>query len=283
MPLATAPRRTVNGHPKERVQAPLESYLREINETPLLKPEEEAELAYRISDGDCEARDHLVRANLRLVVNIARTFPSKGLALQDLIAEGNLGLMRAAEAFDPSLNTRFSTYASYWIKQSMRRAVQNMAKVVRLPAYMNQLLVEWRRASAKLQNELDRPPTDEEVARSLHLSQKKIKIIKKAIRIYQGVQQSEQNDTHSLNETVSENLESPESHLVRADEMQQVLELLNDLEPREAEVLRLRFGLTGENPKTLTEIGQILHLTRERVRQIEKEALRKLHEKLEEE
>lgn len=266
---------------KGRAQAPLETYLREINETPLLTAEEELRLAQRIGEGDYEARDHLVRANLRLVVNIARSFPAKGLALQDLIAEGNLGLMRAAEAFDPSLNTRFSTYASYWIKQSMRRAVQNMAKVVRLPAYMNQLLVEWRRASAKLQNELDRTPTDDEVARCLNLSPKKVKIIKKAIRIYQGQQQPEQGEGHSLNEMVAESTDRPENPLMMADELHQVLALLDQLEAREAEVLRLRFGLNGDNPKTLTEIGQQLNLTRERVRQIEKEALRKLYDRLE--
>ncbi len=283
MDLAGTPRKGPNPPIKGRAQAPMETYLREINETPLLTPEEEVQLAQRIGEGDCEARDHLVRANLRLVVNIARTFPGKGLALQDLIAEGNLGLMRAAEAFDPSLNTRFSTYASYWIKQSMRRAVQNMAKVVRLPAYMNQLLVEWRRASAKLQNELDRVPTDEEVARSLNLSLKKVKIIKKAIRIFQGVQQPEQDESGSLNDMVAESTEAPDSPLMRADELHQVLGLLDQLERREAEVLRLRFGLTGEPPKTLTEIGQQLKLTRERVRQIEKEALHKLYERLEEE
>src|ERR1700758_3816886 len=162
------------------VQSPLETYLGEINETRLLTADEEKELAYRIGDGDNEARDHMVRANLRLVVNIARSYTGKGLGLQDLIAEGNLGLLRAVEGFDPSMNTRFSTYASYWIKQSIKRAVINTAKTVRLPAYMVELLSKWRRATAELQEKLGRTPTQEEVAQHLRLPKKKLAIIRKA-------------------------------------------------------------------------------------------------------
>src|SRR5438445_2420103 len=149
------------------VQSPLETYLREINETPLLSADEEKQLAYRIEEGDSEARDHMVRANLRLVVNIARGYAGKGLGLQDLIEEGNLGLLRAVEGFDPSMNTRFSTYASYWIKQSMKRAVVNTAKTIRLPAYMVELLTKWRRATAVLQEELGRAPLEQEIAAHL--------------------------------------------------------------------------------------------------------------------
>src|SRR5881398_399359 len=176
------------------VQSPLETYLREINETPLLSAEEERLLAMRIEDGDSEARDHMVRANLRLVVNIARSYTGKGLGLQDLIAEGNLGLMRAVEGFDPSMNTRFSTYASYWIKQSIKRAVVNTAKTIRIPAYMVELLAKWRRATSKLQEELGRPPTHEEIARSLNLPKKKLAIIKKAIRVYNAAPQTDQGE-----------------------------------------------------------------------------------------
>src|SRR5436305_13016137 len=164
----------------DSLQSPLETYLREINETALLSAEEEKQLAYRIEEGDSEARDRMVRANLRLVVNIARSYTGKGLGLQDLIAEGNLGLLRAVEGFDPSMNTRFSNYASYWIKQSMKRAVVNTAKTVRLPAYMVELLTKWRRATSKLQDELGRTPTEEEIAKSLGLKKKKLNIIKKA-------------------------------------------------------------------------------------------------------
>src|SRR5438105_14128024 len=174
------------------VQSPLETYLREINETSLLSAEDEQELARGIADGDAQARDRMVRANLRLVVNIARGYAGKGLGLQDLIEEGNLGLLRAVEGFDPTMNTRFSTYASYWIKQSIKRALDNTAKTIRIHAYMVELLAKWRRASAKLQEELGRTPTQEEIARSLNLPRKKLNIIKKAIRVYNSAPQHDQ-------------------------------------------------------------------------------------------
>jgi len=153
------------------VQTPLETYLREINETPLLTAQQEKELAYRIEDGDHEARDQMVRANLRLVVNIARGYTGKGLGLQDLIEEGNLGLLRAVEGFDPSMNTRFSTYASYWIKQSIKRALVNTAKTIRIPAYMVELLAKWRRATAKLQDELSDTENKIQAARRFYNNQ----------------------------------------------------------------------------------------------------------------
>src|ERR1700744_6169957 len=138
------------------VQSPLETYLREINETSLLSARDEQELATAIGQGDIRARDRMVRANLRLVVNIARGYTGKGLSLQDLIEEGNLGLLRAVEGFDPAMGTRFSTYASYWIKQSIKRALINTAKTIRIPAYMVELLSKWRRATAQLQDEFKR-------------------------------------------------------------------------------------------------------------------------------
>ena len=170
--------------PSASVQSPLETYLREINETSLLSADDEHQLAVAIGAGDNQARDRMVRANLRLVVNIARGYTGKGLGLQDLIEEGNLGLLRAVEGFDPAMGTRFSTYASYWIKQSIKRALINTAKTIRIPAYMVELLSKWRRASTRLTEELGRTPTPEEIARVLGLPRKKLPIIKKAIRIY---------------------------------------------------------------------------------------------------
>jgi len=265
------------------VQSPLESYLREINETPLLTPEEEQELAIAIGEGDPVARDRMVRANLRLVVNIARGYTGKGLSLQDLIEEGNLGLLRAVEGFDPAVGTRFSTYASYWIKQSIKRALINSAKTIRIPAYMVELLSKWRRASTRLAEELGRTPTPEEVARVLGLPRKKLPIIKKAIRIYNLTPQTDQTDAGwTLGEMIEdERTRSPDEELLEHDNLQHVLRQLETMDPRESTVLRMRFGLDGEEPKTLKEIGQALGLTRERVRQIETEALNKLAQSLE--
>lgn len=259
-------------------QSPLETYLREINETPLLSAAEEQDLARRIGAGDPMARDHMVRANLRLVVNIARGYVGKGLGLQDLIEEGNLGLLRAVEGFDPDVGTRFSTYASYWIKQSIKRALINSAKTIRIPAYMVELLSKWRRASARLSEELGRSPTQEEVGRILGLPRKKLPIIKKAIQIYNSTPQSDQTDAGwSLGEMVmDERLKAPDEELLDHDVLSTVLELLENLDTREATVLKMRFGLGDSESHTLKEIGSELGLTRERVRQIETEALAKL-------
>jgi RNA polymerase primary sigma factor len=264
------------------VQSPLETYLREINETPLLNAQDEKDLAMRIEDGDSQARDRMVRANLRLVVNIARSYTGKGLGLQDLIEEGNLGLLRAVEGFDYTMNTRFSTYASYWIKQSIKRALVNTAKTIRIPAYMVELLAKWRRASAKLQDEFGRPPTHEEVAKSLNLPKKKLAIIKKAIRVYNAAPQTDQAETGwSLDDMVTDgHTKTPVEEMVEVDDLHHVLDLLEKMDKREATVLKMRFGLDAEEPKTLKEIGECLGLTRERVRQIESEALQKLSENM---
>ena len=259
-------------------QTPLETYLREINETALLSAEEEKELAYQIAEGHKQARDRMVRANLRLVVNIARAYTGKGLPLQDLIEEGNLGLLRAVEGFDPEMNTRFSTYASYWIKQSIKRALVNSAKTIRIPAYMVELLTKWRRATAKLHDELNRTPTPEEVACELGLPKKKLRIVKKAIQLYNSTPQTDNSDSGwSLGEMVADDrTKGPEDELIEHDNLKHVYEMLTVMDAREATILRMRFGLDDAEPKTLKEIGEMLGLTRERVRQIENEALGKL-------
>jgi len=261
------------------VQNPLETYLREINETALLSADDERELSNRISNGDLAARDRMVRANLRLVVNIARGYSGKGLPLQDLIEEGNLGLLRAVEGFDPDMNTRFSTYASYWIKQSIKRALINSAKTIRVPAYMVELLSKWRRANAKLSDELGRTPTADEIARELELPSKKLKIVKKAIQLYNTTPQVDDSaNSVSLGDLIpDERILGPEDDLINMDNLVHVERMLKDMDEREATILKMRFGLDDGQPQTLKEIGEALGLTRERVRQIESEALKKLN------
>ncbi|MEE3369148.1 MAG: RNA polymerase sigma factor RpoD/SigA [Planctomycetota bacterium] len=287
---ATASRRTTRhdatslaSQTNRGVQTPLEIYLREINETPLLNAQDERELAKSIAQGDARARDHMVRANLRLVVNIARGYTGKGLTLQDLIEEGNLGLLRAVEGFDPEVGTRFSTYASYWIKQSIKRALINSAKTIRIPAYMVELLSKWRRANARLKEDLGRTPTAEEIARILGLPKKKLPIIKKAIHVYTSPPQTDQTDSGwSLGEIVMDDrVRNPEEELLETDALQTALGLLAELDERESTVLKMRFGLENQETHTLKEIGEELGLTRERVRQIETEALAKLAQGLE--
>jgi RNA polymerase primary sigma factor len=272
----------IRRHRRDSVQSPLETYLREINQTPLLTAEDEKYLAHKIAEGDKNARERMVRANLRLVVNIARGYVGKGLALQDLIEEGNLGLLRAVEGFDPSIGTRFSTYASYWIKQSIKRALVNTAKPIRIPAYMVELLCKWRRTAVELQESLGRTATTEEIAKALDIPKKKLAIVKKAIKVYNLTPHTDQPENGwSLGEMLmDERTKAPDVEMVEADNLKIVMSRLDEMDKREATVLRMRFGLNDEQPKTLKEIGESLGLTRERVRQIENEALGKLSAQL---
>jgi RNA polymerase primary sigma factor len=264
---------------REPGASPLQIYLQDINGTPLLNADEERSLAARIAEGDPFAREHMVKANLRLVVNIARGYVNKGLNLEDLIEEGNLGLMRAVEGYDGMMDTRFSTYASYWIKQSIRRAVMNNGKPIRLPAYMVTLLAKWKRASNVLAERLERQPTHEEVGKALKLSKKKIGIVAKAIRVNSLTHQAEHTDDdgQALDDVLTDDRgKAPDEQMMESDDLERILDRLDSLDDREADVLRMRFGLEPFDPMTLREVGERLGLTRERVRQLENQALRKL-------
>ncbi len=260
-------------------QSALQIYLQEINKTPLLNAEEECDLAALVAEGDPEARERMVRANLRLVVNIARGYLNKGLSLEDLIEEGNLGLMRAVEGFDPAMERRFSTYASFWIKQSMRRAVMNQGKPIRLPAYMVTLMSKWRKATNVLADRLGRAPTHEEVGAALRFSKKKTRMVVKAIRVNNLARKTDSGDSESmiLDEVLTDDRgKCPEQQIIETDDLNRVLSQMDYLDQRELAVLRMRYGLDDDGPKTLREIGESLGLTRERVRQLEKQAREKL-------
>lgn len=283
MPYTDSRTATTSRRRSAAVQSPLETYLREINETALLTADEEKELSYRIANSDKEARDRMVRANLRLVVNIARGYTGKGLPLQDLIEEGNLGLLRAVEGFDPTMNTRFSTYASYWIKQSIKRALINSGKTIRVPAYMVELLSKWRRATAKLLDELGRTPTMEEIATELEIPRKKLAIVKKAILLYNATPQTDDDEAGlSIGDLIADDRhKAPDLEMLDSDSLKHVFKMLGTMDEREATILRMRFGLDDSEPRTLKEIGEALGLTRERVRQIESEALGRIAASLE--
>jgi RNA polymerase primary sigma factor len=255
--------------------------LREIRNAPLLSPADERRLAQLVAEGDPEARDLMIRSNLRLVVNVSRHYLGRGLGIEDLIEEGNLGLMRAVESYDPEAATRFSTYAVYWIKQSMRRAIMNQGRAVRLPAYLVNLLAKWHRAAACLTEELGRAPSDDEVAAALQLSVRKRKLALWALEVSRAMPSGQEPASHSdmsLEEMVSDTRSrSVEEHAHETDCLQRILRGLDMLDPLEARVVRLRFGLVGSGrAMSLQETADALSITRERVRHVERRALARL-------
>ena len=259
----------------------LRAYLREINRHALLTQEEERELGWRIINENCpEARERMIRCNLRLVVSIAKQYTGRGLPISDLIEEGNVGLMRAVEGFDPAQGARFSTYASWWIKQGMKRALINAAQPVHIPAYMVELVAKWKVAYRRLEAEMGTTPTLQDLAKAMDLPLRKVRIIRRAVKAFQtpATPRNASGELMSMSDMIADQRNGTPSERLFAEEDLRVLrQLLESIDEREAQVLRMRFGLDGGDPYTLRQISDELNLSRERVRQIVDEALTKLN------
>jgi RNA polymerase primary sigma factor len=253
-------------------------YLRQIAEIPLLTPDQEVQLARRIKRGDQKAQTEMVSANLRLVVKIARDYANFGLPLLDLISEGNIGLMKAVERFDPKKGGKLSTYAAWWIKQSIKRALANQTKTIRLPIHLVEKIGKMRRVSSQMMEELGREPTDEELAEEIGLPSSKVAALKSAALRPASLDQPIQDDeSFQFGDIVGdEESDNPFETLRDKDMLEEVEELLHLLDDRERMIINSRFGLDGQEPKTLEEVGETLGVTRERIRQLQNVALLKL-------
>jgi RNA polymerase primary sigma factor len=260
-------------------------YMQNIGQYSLVTPEEEVELAAEIADGDAEARDKLIRSNLRLVVKIAHDFKGLGLPLLDLISEGNIGLMRAVEKFDPSKGAKLSSYAAWWIKQSMRRALANQARTIRIPVQSASKISKIQAARTKLSEDLGRDPTDSEIAQEVNLTERTVTGLRlgktTTISLHDPIQHGEDGEFRDI--IPDEKTTSPDEIVQDEETLRHMLGLVDRLDDRERKILKLRFGLGGERARTLEEVSQEIGRTRERVRQIQNQALEKLRMMLEEE
>jgi RNA polymerase primary sigma factor len=269
------------GHRRMAPFSELTIYHVDINTAKLLSHQEECELAERIERGDVQARDRMIRANLRLVVNFARGYLHRGLPFDDLIAEGNLGLIRAVEGYDRHAGVRFSTYAKFWIKQSIRNAVINQGRPIRVPHFAVTLMSKWRRMSAVLAERLGRSPTMEEVRKALGLTPRRLSLVVQALEVNlltwrpDGLSGNE-DENIALTTVVDPHGHGGEDQLIELEELQRIATALGRLAKREATILRMRFGFAPYSPMTLNEVGNALGRTRERIRQLEKHALKRL-------
>jgi RNA polymerase primary sigma factor len=275
--------------PTERERSPYDGdtaiklYLREIGQVKLLTPQEEIDLAAKIKKGDKKAREQMIKANLRLVVKIARDYEGIGLPLLDLISEGNIGLMKAVERFDPKKGGKLSTYGSWWIKQSIKRALANQSKTIRLPVHLVDKISKMRRTAMRLQEEFGREPTDEELGEELGISASRVSQMRMAaIRPASLDAPIGDEDSNNFAEVVQdENADTPYEQLEDKTVTGMLQEMVKTLDDREATILRYRFGLDGGPERTLEEVGKKFNVTRERVRQIQNIALRKLRKMIE--
>ena len=257
---------------------PVRMYLKEIGRIPLLSAEEEVELAEKMSRGDEDARQKLVEANLRLVVSIAKRYAGRGMQLLDLIQEGNLGLIKAVEKFDYTKGYKFSTYATWWIKQAITRALADQARTIRIPVHMVESMNRVIRTSRQLMQQLGREPKPEEIAKKLEMPAEKVQEILKISQepVSMETPVGEEDDSHLGDFIKDDNMPVPEDAAAYTILREQIEEVLSTLTEREQQVLRLRFGLDDGHQRTLEEVGKIFHVTRERIRQIEAKAIRRI-------
>lgn len=262
----------------------IKDYLKQIDQAPLLTWQQEQDLANRIRQhNDPWAREQLVRSNLRLVVNIAKRYAGQGISLGDLIEEGNLGLIKAVDYFDPSRGTRFSTYAAWWIKQAIKRAIMENGRPLHIPTYMVALINQWKRTDAELQTRLGHRPTVQQMADAMSLPLKKATQVNRIVEALtlstDKITGEDEDDGQPVESTIQDQqVGRPEERLELDEEQDKAIRLLAKIDPREAEVLRLHYGLDGQRPLSLLEIAQRMRLTRERIRQIRRDALTKLYE-----
>jgi RNA polymerase primary sigma factor len=264
----------------------LKTYLKEIRNIPLLTPQEEITLSKKIKKGDEQARKQMIRANLRLVINIAKRYFHLGVPFLDLIEEGNLGLMKAVDKFNPKKGYRFSTYAAWWIKQAITRSIIDQGKIIRIPVYMNELIAKWKKTSEELSQKLKHIPTDEEIAKKMKLDKDKMK----QISFWLSTQTSsleapigEEGESQVLDLVQNQAAVSPDARIEHFLDKERVGNLLEIMTDREREILDMRFGLADGKSHTLAEVAKKLRVSRERVRQIEEEALSKLRRFVEQE
>lgn len=260
----------------------LESYFKEISKTPLLTIEEETRLAERISRGDEEARSHMIRANLRLVVKIAKDYSGYGVPLSDLISEGNIGLMHAVERFDPEKGGKLSTYSAWWIKQSIKKALANQSKTIRLPIHLVEKIARMRRIASSLSEVLGREPTDDELAEEIGLPRQKIAMLKQSAQRLTSLDSpvSEVDGMEYGDVIADESSSDPLAALTQKNLHEQIGELLSILNEREQRIIADRFGLEGRKPMLLEDVGREFGVSRERIRQLQNSALAKMRKAL---